>query len=354
MPTSIVSTASVGLDPTASDESIQLDIAVVERDWLGFYDFMEVWRSRQTASGPYEELTSENFKTARLPVGAGNRPTPAIPGPFINVSGQTLIFEVDRDDNLLEFTFTGVDPLTYSQLAAQIVAAGNNEVDSYVDNVGKLVVETTRVGTGAYLRCAGGTAAANLGFSTQEPINAIYGKDARLQLIQGDTSYRFLDQHGRASYHYKIRYRNSSTGAVSDFSQPMEPSTNAVSLSQDYMAVGVLDLVNIDGRPIANAQIRIFTNYTGTTVGRELVDGKLLAAGEAMKNTDENGHVEFTLIRGESFKVAIIGTKLVRTIVVPTDPAIKVFNLLDPSLSPEDDYFKVRVPDYIYAERRSL
>jgi len=347
MSSTIVASPFFGPEEEATSESIQLDIAVEEADWLGFFDVMEIWRSRSTVSGPYEELTAEAWKTARLPKTGGDPPAAPVTGPQANLVGETFLFEVNQQNNIIEIVLTGTDPLTYAEMATQITSGGNSEVRSYVDEFGKLVVETLRVGTGAMLREAGGTAAAAVGLPTLDPSNLVFGKDARAQLYQGLTSYTFTDQHGSSNYFYKVRFRNSHTGALSDFSQPMMPSVTSLGIDQDQISVGSLELVYPDGRPIMNAEVRVFAKFKG-----EIVGGKVLGGGVQVKRTDESGRVEFNLIKGQEFSVAIIGTSITRDIVVPTD--VSTFNLLGAGVAKLDDLFRVRVPDYVYAERRTL
>jgi hypothetical protein len=59
------------------------------------------------------------------------------------------------------------------------------------------------------------------------------------------------------------------------------------------------------------------------------------------------------LVRGTKITVAIAGTDIVRDIDVPTDAAVSSFNLLDPTKG-TNDAFKVQVPVFEYAARRSL
>jgi len=112
--------------------------------------------------------------------------------------------------------------------------------------------------------------------------------------------------------------------------------------------VGQIDLVKADGRPLVGREVRLHLEFNGT-----IIDGKVLAGGDVVKDTDENGHVEFRLVRGQKLTVAVPGTDLYRQITTPEDQETQVFNLLDPNISGED-IFKVRVPELIVAERRSL
>jgi hypothetical protein len=114
------------------------------------------------------------------------------------------------------------------------------------------------------------------------------------------------------------------------------------------VATGSLDLIDVQGRPLANREVKIHTDFNGI-----LVDGRLMAGTSATLTTDLNGHLDVVLVRGQKVSVAIVGTDLVREITVPNDPAIMKFNLFDPALA-GPDVFQVQVPNLISAERRSL
>ena len=79
-----------------------------------------------------------------------------------------------------------------------------------------------------------------------------------------------------------------------------------------------------------------------------------MVGNDLVGQTDNEGHVEFSLLRGQQVVVAIAGTPLTRKVLVPADPAVRRFNLLAPEVGSGEDAFKVQVPNLVYAERRSL
>lgn len=328
-------------------ELIQLEIFVKNDDWLGFFDVVEVWRSRQTTAGPFEEVTAEEWKSARIPKDAPNPPIPPIVGPSVNISGKPLQLKVNERDDLV-IVFTGADPLTLSTVASQINAQGLTKVMGYVAEGGEIAIQTSDAGTGAALRIVGGEAAVILGLPTEEPSSLSFGRDARIPLIKNQQVYLFTDIHGAVGFFYKTRFRNRTTGALSEFTQPFGVGSS-VGVSQANLACGRLDLVSIEGKPLINNEVRVYMGFNGS-----IVDDRVLGGSDIRKHTDNDGHVEFVLVRGQKVTVAVMGTDLVREIIVPVDQAIKVFNLLDPSVGTGDDFFKVRVPQLVFAERRSL
>lgn len=347
MSTIVISTVPADEADSPSTEIVQLQILVKREDYEDLFDQIEVWRSRSTLRGPYEELTADRWRPARIPKLAGDQPSSPVTGRSVPVVGLTLQIRVGETDDLV-VTFTGVDPLTFAQAASQITTQGLTKVAAYVDAGGLLVVETTEPGTGAVLRITGGDAAPLLGLPTEEPDSLAYGRDARIPIKLGTESYLFTDVRGSDAYFYKTRFRNKLTQGVSEFSQPFSLG-QALGISAANIVCGTLDLVDTNGKPLSNREVSVFNTYMG-----DLVEGKFVAGFGENKLTDNNGHVEFTLVRGSHMTVSISGTDVSRNIVVPTDETILVFGLLDADVSTQDDGFRVQVPNIVYAERRSL
>jgi hypothetical protein len=342
----IAVTPQSALDEPTSDV-VFLEIYVKNDDFDGFFDRLEVWRSKRTDGGPYSEITASSWKQARVPEDASDPPTPAVTGASVFVVGKALHLRLKEDEDLI-IVFTGTDPLTLTQVASQITAQGQNKVRGYVDKDGRLTIETFEPGTGAVLRVLDtGDAAPIVGLPTKEPDSLAYGKDARIHLIQNKELYQFSDLFGSSSYFYKTRFRNALSGAVSDFSQAFS-TAQAIGVTEPNVVCGQLELIAIDGKPLIGQEVRIHTKFNGS-----IVEGKVVAGGDCIKRTDKDGKVQFLLVRGQSVAVALSGTDLIRDVVVPTDSTIKVFNLFDPSIA-GPDIFKVQVPELIVAERRTL
>lgn len=334
-------------DVAPSFEVVNLDILVKNEDFIGYFDLIEVWRSRGNASGPYEELTADSWKPARLPKGGGDNPATPQVGQEVNIVGKALEFVLKERDTVMVL-FTGTDPLTYAGVASQITAQSAGRLRSYVDAGGKLVVETLEPGTGAALRVVPSDAASFLALPMQEPDSLAFGHDARIQLIKDRTTYRFSDISGSTTYFYKTRFRNRSTTAVSEFSLPFGVG-QALGVSPANLVVGYLNLVTLDGHPLTGREVSLASPFTG-----EIVEGRILAGDALVRRTDEAGHVEFTLVRGQKYTVAIAGLNLAKELVAPTDPAVTSFSLICPTAGSQDDYFRVRAVMLPTAERRHL
>lgn len=345
MSTAVINTLSS--DSTPQFLVVNLEILVQNADFVGQFDRIEVWRSRSGMSGPFEEVTAIQWLCARLPKLAGDPPTPPVVGVSVNISGETLEFLV-KEKTKVSVTFTGSNPLTLATCAAQIAAQSQGLLSAYVTGDGLLAVQTREPGTSAILRCLPSDAAILLALPTQSPDDLATGRDTRIQLTKDVGSYQFADQSGEAGAYYRTRFRNSSSGITSDFSLPFTVG-QAMGISQANLVTGYLDMVTVDGRPLAYIEVSVRATFKGDTV-----EGKLLAGGDVLRSTDATGHVEFILVRGQKYTVAISGTNLVKDVTVPTDAGITAFSLIDPTYSDQDDYFKVRVPDLPTLERRSI
>lgn len=339
-------TLSNSAEAGAGEQQVILKLVATLDEFEGLFDVLELWRSRSTSGGPFEELTAERYQPARLPSSAQDPPAVLVTGTQVALTGKTLSLRVEGDD--IDILFAGVDPLTYANAATQITTLSAGRVASYVDETGVLVVQSVFPGPGSSIEVLESEAAPILGLATEEPDNLDHGNDARMPLVEGQTTYVFIDPLGSSEYFYRARFRNTYTGGVSPFTLTVGPPI-ALGVSTDNLAIGELDLVTVHGAPLASQEVRIHSQFTGVSV-----EGKTMVGSDLLLRTDVNGHVEFKLVRGQRVSVAVPGTDLVRDIVVPTDPSIERFNLLDPSVGVGDDVFKVQVPTVVYAERRSL
>lgn len=352
----VVSPLVVEGDAGPSAEIVQLQITATREDHEGLFDRIEVWRSTLGSSGPYYELTNTSWKPARVPENAEDESSSPPTGPSVVIVGKELVLRVNEDDeDEITVTFTGVDPLTFADCASQVTDVGDGRVRAYVADDGTFVVETTQSGSAATLRVmeSDGAALLELPYSdpndlTATPTSFSQGKEARIQLHVGVEKYLFTDYRGSDAYYYRTRFNNSLTGAYSEFSRAFGVGA-APGISADNLALGQLTVAGLSGRPARNVEVTIFNSFQG-----ELVEGHFVAESQQTKLTDDDGYVEFLLVRGVRCTVAISNTSVVRDIIVPTDTNINVFDLLGADVSTAKDVFEVQVPDIITAERRSL
>lgn len=310
---------------------LKLSFYLPEEDWEGRFDQLEVHRARLSESGPYEEITSSGgYAAPRL--------VTSVIGQLLLV-GKDVELQLDEQDSFT-CTFTGVDPLTPSQIATQLAAASGGRVQTTTTAGAKVVlVSITGAGLGRTVRVVGGEAAPLLGWGL---LPVVFGTDARLPLIHLKTRYVFIDPRGLDfSAGYKTRYRNSTLGTLSAFSGLILPKPTVV--PQVEACVAFLDLVDGVGAPAANRRVLISIDSSPGLVQ--------MLATEKTFVSDENGHVELQVARGAKLTVAISGTSLRRRVDVPTDK--DRFDLFDPDYS-QDDAFAVAVPKRDFYARRSL
>lgn len=342
---SIILSAALFDTTAGGSEQVDLNISVNEADWAGHFDRLQVYRSTIGPAGPFEEITDANWSRPRIPKNASDAPSSPVTGPLINIVGVELGLLIN--DNLLIVTFTGSNPLSFAQVASQISSQSGSRLSAYIDSEGGLVIEAIQPGLASRLSIILSEGAILLGLPTMEPDSLTTGKDARPNLVLGQETYALRDYFGSRDYDYRTRFLNSTTGAQSEPSVSSSP-TNAVGVSTSNVIIGFIDLVFQDGNALEGAEVHLYTDSGGS-----LVDGKLVTGASIVKYTDEAGHVEFQVVRGQRLTVSIQGTNHVRTFTTPTDPAIKRFNFLDPTIA-DQDVFTVSVPEIIAAERRTL
>ena len=270
-----------------------------------------------------------------------------VTGKTLVMAGTSLNIRVDGEDDIT-ISFTDTSPITYAQAASIITSQSAGRFRSYVDGEGRVVLLGTKPGTGAVLEIVGGDAAPLLGFSLVSPGNMATGRDSRVGLLTGKQQYQFTDLRGSKKFFYRTRYRNTNNHAVSEFS-PGFCVGQALGVGPGNVVCGYVDLVGIDGRPLANQMVQVYA-----PVQTSLVEGKLVSGPRQVRTTDANGHAEFTLVRGVKYTVSITGTDLVREIVAPTNDEVKMFSLFEKTVGTQDDMFTVDRPELVYAERRTL
>lgn len=327
-------------------ELVQLSIFVDPDSWVGQFDSLELWRARLSEAGPYEPLMGDSWRPARIPDVEGSAPNPPQAGPSTSIVGLTLSLLIN-EETPVEVTFSGTNPLTFAQAAAQIQDAAPTLLRAFVLD-GRMVLETVEAGSGSILRVVGGNAAPLLGLPTAEPEALAFGLDARIPLNPAVTNYTYADKHSSSEYFYKARFYNATHRTVSQFGAPFT-GQGVAGVSGSSLVLGFADFIDTNGNARKNVEVLLYARTDG-----KLVEGRVLVPAEATRLlSDENGRVEMNLVRGTRVTVAVGGTDLVRDIDVPVDQAITSFNLLDPTKG-TNDLFKVQIPNIDYAARRSL
>jgi hypothetical protein len=104
--------------PILTGQLFELDFTILPDQWQGAFDRLEVWRSMSTKYGPYVPLHGNSWAPATIPNDFTG--TPSGTGPSVTISGLDLELLVGGPNGAtpISITFTGSNPLTYSQAAA--------------------------------------------------------------------------------------------------------------------------------------------------------------------------------------------------------------------------------------------
>jgi hypothetical protein len=298
---------------------------------LTLYDEMQVWRSEAGESGPYTELTAAAAEAATLLApNAGS----------YTLNGLTLLFEVDGGVEQT-VTFVSADPISADDVA-DFVNDNSNGVTA-VEEGGALRISSDEVGTDSILEITGGTSLTEFGWVVGDKDT---GASARITLAPGQTTYFYDDQSGDASYFYKTRYYNSTSGAYSPFSDPLQGNVGSI-VDGALLIIAQVDLANLDGTPIVDRRVSFYNVYVPTGL---VVDDIGIVGRKIDVFTDAVGHAETPLIMGSVVNVSISGTSIVRKITVPSVGT--EFDVMD-AIAAADDVFQIQVPDIPAAVRRS-
>lgn len=299
---------------------------------LGLFDVIQIQRSE--AGTPYSDAVDITADAAQNPELIGTEE-----GPFASLQGKTFKVKVDGGSEQV-LTFTTADPISLVNVIGEFDGAITGLTASD-DGTGKLKLEGNVPGTVGTLEITGGTGLTILGFTSGDKDN---GEDQHVTLMAGVDSYEYDDQSGEASYWYRTRYLNTTSGNVSSYSDWTQGSTGGVISAADLI-VGRIKLANVDGTALVGKKVTIVNVFNPLEA-----DGYFLAGRSKQIETDGSGYAESTVIKGATLDVIIEGTSMIRRILVP-DTGTE-FNFLDPALQ-QDDPFQIQVPDLPSAVRRS-
>lgn len=297
---------------------------------IALFDQIQVFRSENGESGDYFEITAASATAAAI---TGSQTAP------FNINGETLLLKVDGGSEQT-VTFATADPVSVDNAIGEINGQTTDLTAS--EDTGAVVLTSDTTGTSSTLEITGGTALTDLGFTLDQYDN---GEDARIDLVGGTSTYSHNDESGDSTYFYKTRYYNSSTQAVSSFSDPIEGDVGSIVASASLITAKI-DLASIDGSPIADRRIVFYHKY----VPPLMADTIAVLGKQVVMITDSAGHAEVSLVKGTVVDVSIDGTSIIREITVPSSGT--EFNIMD-EIATADDMFQIQVLDIPTAIRRS-
>jgi hypothetical protein len=296
------------------------DVAIL----LGMgFSTIEIYESRDR-SNSFHELTSPTSAPATAKSAAATN--------TFRIGGLSLSFKVNGGaTNTVTFSSVLQD-WTPAQVAQAI-----NLIVPGVASVSVNAVVLTSPTTGRVSSIEIVSSPASLGFRR----GITYGTDGRLELVDGVFLYKYYDVSGSTHSRYKWRF---SSGGAAPFSKYSD-TILATPQMTDRVAYSVATalFLDVDGQPLRTS---VIIAPVSTSESSGYVIG---AASSKVVQTDENGFLQVPLVCGETLRIAVEGTGLVREIVVPNTATFDLFQ----ALSAATDQFTVQtVPPQL--TRRSL
>ena len=311
----------------------QLELFIPFAEWEGKYDRLEISRSRLVDTGPYDKIAyGTNWSGAFFYVSPKAR---------FDVDGKNLQMLINgRVADRVEFHGTSIQDV-FDAFAANDPGFLDVEPSTLGLEQDGFTVSTKYLGLPSSIWFVGGDAAPALGL---DPKLFSAGTDPAKQLRPGKTKYEFQDPWGKRTDYYRVSLVDSRNLRAS---QEYPPFSGAVrggaSLSQ--LILGTIELFDITGGPSADVQVTLSMSQRVQPVPGAY-------PGSATITTDAFGRASVPLVRGLQLTLSISGTNLAREIVVPA--VGDSFDLLDPSISVDNDAYKVQIPNIVVGERRTL
>lgn len=282
------------------------------------YSRIELWWSIDQGNS-YAEITSSTAQPAKL------TSLPALT--TYRMGGKLLKLSVNGAAEVSIAFSSLIDYWTPTQVVNRI----NEVVPTLASVSGTTVVLTsTTTGRASSLKIVYNDAI-DLGFEAEK---VVYGTAARPTLVSDTFIYVFSDPSGSSDYRYKWRFSANGVNPISGYSKVLYGNTPALA-EADVLSVCTATFIGLDG--VAKAQDVIVAleqnpmEFSGYVVGDKL---------PKMYKADENGFIQFTLVRGARVKVALEGTTFVREFTVPSTPS---FDLLE-AMAAAPDAFTIQTP----------
>lgn len=288
---------------------------------LGFTT-IEVWASED--GNAWSEITGATPAPATaVTVAASN--TFAIGGLYLDfqVNGGDTYYHVSFSETIQDWT------------PQQVVDAINAVLPGTASTDGSVVgLSSQTTGRQSSLTIVNYPTAFGLSQSTT------YGRDGRITLVEGANLYTFYDTSGTDNTRYKWRFSDNGLSPVSKFSQ--YKTGKPAPISNSPLSLATARFISIDGRPVKTTVLvapetdsKTFSGFTQSSQVTISVE------------SDETGFWQMHLVQGARVRVAIEGTNLIRTFIVPSTAS---FDLLT-AMSEVADPFTVQSPQPLLTRR---
>lgn len=171
----------------------------------------------------------------------------------------------------------------------------------------------------------------------------VYGKAARITLVNGTFIYSFPDVAGKDSDRYKWRFSANGSSPFSDYSAVVSGAV-APAIAAGNLSVGTARFYDAAGQP---SKTRVLV---GMDSSPQAISGGTISKGSSMiVDSGDDGFLQLTLVRGIKVRVAIEGTSFIREFIVPNAAS---FDLLSAMAAAVDPFSIQSVPPLLI--RRSL
>lgn len=316
------------LEPTDPPHLVTLPFDCPPVRWSGKFDRLEVQRARLSRNGPWEWLTTRAAVAAR--------PAPLrlvfLPGQLRALIGTTLVLQGATTQSSVTFT-PGVNGyLLPSEVVSQVLLQAGGWLEASFDPFPlSFSLQPIAAGSAASLSVSG---SALTFFSVAEHFSA--GQDPAPYLQPGVWTYLLDDPFSTTTSWYRFRYAHTVSGVSSEWSLPFLANGPPL-VVKEQVVTGYAQIIDGQGRPSSGRQVLLETSATGTVNGHTLLPLRLDGC------TDKNGRVEFILLRGVTYRVAVLGSSTIREGITPTDTAVLSFDLFGPQAD-FPDVFTVQQP----------
>ncbi len=282
-------------------------------DLIGLgYSRIEIYQSIDQGNS-YQEITSSTTQAAILESSEANT--------TFRMGGKLLKIKVDGEQEQSISFSSLIEYWTPTQVANRI-----NEVIASLASVDglKVILTSPTTGRSSSIEITYNDAL-DLGWLSGRQV---FGKAARIALASDTLVYSFTDQAGEIEDRYKWRFSDDGSNPISDFSSVISGHTSPLIDASD-LSIGTARFLNTDGHP-RKTRILIATDSSP----QSLVGMFVSQIQPLVIDSDDNGYLQFTLIRGSKVKVAIEGTAYVREFIVPDATSFDLLTVMSTATDP--------------------
>lgn len=309
--------------------SVQVPILVANADTLVSLGFtrVEVWQSKDDGNS-FQEVTASVAAAAFL------LSLPALT--TFRMGGHQLRVKINGgSEQSISF-----DPGADTWTPAQVVSRINTVVAGLASLVGSQV-QLTSPTTGRVSSLQVTYCDAHDLFDGASPV--VFGLAARPTLVTGTYVYTFPDVAGIATDRYQWRFSANGVNPISAFSKWVY-GTSTPLIASNLLSVCAATFIDGAGQPLDTKVIISVLDVPQSIAGFLVSGSKALIYA-----TDENGFMQFTLVRGAKVRAAVENTTFVREFVVPNTAT---FDLLAVMAAATDTFTIQTVPPLLI--RRSI